>query len=69
MELISLYEGIILVAGLIGVYIKLQNQVEKLKNRLYTLEQNKSEVTDMLKDLAKDIAEIKLLLARKQLDQ
>jgi cell division protein FtsB len=69
MELISLYEGIILVAGLIGVYIKLQNQVEKLKNRLYTLEQNKNEVTDMLKDLAKDIAEIKLLLARKQLDQ
>ena len=69
MELISLYEGIILVAGLIGVYIKLQNQVEKLKNRLYTLEQSRNEVTDMLKDLAKDIAEIKLLLARKQLDQ
>jgi cell division protein FtsB len=69
MELISLYEGIILVAGLIGVYIKLQNEVEKLKNRLYTLEQSRNEVTDMLKDLAKDIAEIKLLLARKQLDQ
>ena len=68
MELISLYEGIILVAGLIGVYIKLQNEVEKLKNRLYTLEQSRNEVTDMLKDLAKDIAEIKLLLARKQLD-
>ena len=67
--MISIYEGIILVGALVGVYIKLQNEVNKLKNRTYVLEQNRNEVTDMLKNLSKDIAEIKLLLARKQIDQ
>lgn len=68
-EMISMYEGIILAGALVGVYIKLQTEVNKIKSRVYVLEQNKNEVTDMLKDLAKDIAEIKLLLARKQIDQ
>ena len=68
-EMISIYEGIILAGALVGVYIKLQTEVNKLKSRVYVLEQNKNDVTDMLKDLAKDIAEIKLLLARKQIDQ
>lgn len=68
-EMISIYEGIILIGALVGVYIKLQNEVNKLKNRTYVLEQNRNEVTDMLKNLSKDIAEIKLLLARKQIDQ
>ena len=68
-EMISIYEGIILAGALVGVYIKLQTEVNKLKSRVYVLEQNKNEVTDMLKELAKDIAEIKLLLARKQIDQ
>lgn len=67
--MISIYEGIILIGALVGVYIKLQNEVNKLKNRTYVLEQNRNEVTDMLKNLSKDIAEIKLLLARKQIDQ
>ena len=67
--MISIYEGIILAGALVGVYIKLQTEVNKLKSRAYVLEQNKNEVTDMLKELAKDIAEIKLLLARKQIDQ
>ena len=67
--MISIYEGIILLAGLVGVYVKLQNEIGKLKNRVYVLEQSKSEVTDMLKKLSDDIQEIKLLLARKQIDQ
>ena len=69
MDMISIYEGIVLLAGLVGVYVKLQNEVGKLKNRVYVLEQSKSEVTDMLKKLSDDIQEIKLLLARKQIDQ
>jgi prefoldin subunit 5 len=69
MEMVSIYEGIILLAGLIGVYIKMQNEVAKLKNRIYTLEESKSEVTDMLKQLQQDLQEIKLLLARKQIDR
>ncbi len=67
-NIISIYEDIILLAGLIGLYVKMQNELAKLKNRVYTLEQNNSEVSDMLKQLASDIQEIKLLLARKQID-
>ena len=67
-NIISIYEGIILLAALIGLYIKMQNELAKLKNRVYTLEQNNSEVSDMLKQLASDLQEIKLLLARKQID-
>lgn len=67
-NIISIYEGIILLAALIGLYVKMQNELAKLKNRVYTLEQNNSEVSDMLKQLASDLQEIKLLLARKQID-
>ena len=67
-EMISLYEGVLLLAGLVGVYIRMNNEVSKLKNRVYTLEQSKNDVTDMLKELSEDIQEIKLLLARKQID-
>jgi len=66
--MISLYEGVLLLAGIVSVYIKMNNEVSKLKNRVYTLEQSKNEVTDMLKELSEDIQEIKLLLARKQID-
>ena len=68
-EMISIYEGIILTGALVGVYVKLQSEMGKLKSRVHVLEQSKSEVTDMLKKLAEDISEIKLLLARKQIDK
>ena len=68
MDIIGIYEIVILSAGIVGVDIIINNEVSKLKNRVYTLEQNKHEVTDMLKQLQVDIQEIKLLLARKQID-
>jgi len=69
MEMVSIYEGIVLLAGLIGVYLKMNNEVSKLKNRVYTLEESRSEVTELLKQLQQDLQEIKILLARKQIDQ
>lgn len=68
MDMLGIYEIIILSAGIVGVYIRINNEVQKIKNRVYTLEQSKDEVTDMLKELSEDIQEIKLLLARKQID-
>ena len=68
MELVSLFEGVVLVSSLVGIYVKMQNELTKVKNRIYTLEQSRSEVTEVLKKLAEDITEIKLLLARKQID-
>ena len=52
---LSLYQAIVLAGGLVGVYVKLTTEVGKLKSRIMFLEKL-------------DIAEIKLLLARKQLD-
>lgn len=69
MEALSIYEAIIVIGSLVGVYIKLNNDLQKLKNRVYTLEQTKDEVKEMLKDLQEDLAEIKLLLARKQISE
>lgn len=69
MEMVSVYEGIILFAALIGVYLKMNNEVYKLRNRVYTLEESRGEVTELLKQLQVDLQEIKLLLARKQIDQ
>lgn len=68
-EMISLYEGIVLLAGIVGVYIRMGNEVGKLKSRVYTLEQSRSEVTELLKQLQQGLQEIKILLARKQIDQ
>ena len=67
-SMIGIYEIVLLSAGIVGVYVRINNEVSKLKNRVYTLEQSKHEVTDMLKELSEDIQEIKLLLARKQID-
>jgi hypothetical protein len=69
LEMISIYEGIILLGALIGVYVKMTSEIGKLKNRTYSLEQSKDEVKDLLTQLGKDIADIKLLLARKQIDR
>jgi len=66
--MISLYEGVVLLGGLIGVYVKMNSEIGKLKSSTHVLEQSKDEVKDLLTKLTEDIAEIKLLLARKQID-
>ena len=69
LEMISIYEGIILLGALIGVYVKMTSEIGKLKSRTHSLEQSKDEVKELLTQLSKDIADIKLLLARKQIDR
>lgn len=64
----SLYEIIAVTGALIGIYVKLQTDLAKVKTRIYLLEQSKDEVRDLLKEMITDIHEIKLLLARKQID-
>ena len=58
-----------MVAGaLVGVWIKHQNDYAALKSRVKTLELKNDKIDQLLQQLAEDIAEIKLLLARKQID-
>ena len=66
--MMTIYEILALSGALIGVYVKLQNDMTKVKNRVYVLAQSKDEVKDLIKEVMNDIHEIKLLLARKQID-
>jgi hypothetical protein len=65
---LTIYQFIVLAGGLIGTWIKHQNDYAVLKSRVKSLELKNDEITAMLKKLAEDVAEIKLLLARKQID-
>lgn len=68
LENITHFEFLMVAGALVGVWIKHQNDYASLKSRVKTLELKNDEITGMLKKLAEDIAEIKLLLARKQID-
>jgi len=68
MEEIYLFELLAVAAGIVGVWIKHQNDYAALKSRVKSLELKDDENNVILKQLAADIAEIKLILARKQLD-
>lgn len=68
MEYFTHFEFLMVAGAIVGVWIKHQNDYASLKSRVKTLELRNDEITGMLKQLAEDIAEIKLLLARKQID-
>jgi len=63
MELIGI--AISCFVGVLGTWIKLTNEVTKIKARLYSLEKQEGEVKEMLKELCTGMQEIKLLLAEK----
>jgi len=63
------YELILLAVGLVGVYVKLHGEVTKLTSRVYSLENGNKKIERSLEQLASDLAEIKLLLARNQMDK
>ena len=69
MDTTVVYEFIAVAAALIGTHVKMNIEMTKMKSRIFVLEQNNNEVTKMLQKLHEDLGEIKLLLARKQLDQ
>lgn len=67
-ENISHFEFLMVAGALVGVWIKHQNDYAALKSRVKTLELKNDKIDALLQQLAEDIAEIKLLLARKQID-
>lgn len=68
MDNISHFEFLLVASSLIGVWIKHQSDYATLKSRVKAMELRNDEISLMLKKLAEDVAEIKLLLARKQID-
>jgi hypothetical protein len=68
MQEVYLFELLAVAAGIVGVWIKHQNDYAALKSRVKTLELKNDKIDSILQQLAEDIAEIKLILARKQID-
>lgn len=63
MDTLTLFEMLTLAAALVGVYVKLTQEVGKLKSRIISLEKTEGEVKTMLNELLAAVQEIKILLA------
>ena len=66
---ISVYQLIMLVAGLVGVYVKLNIDMSKLSLRLDIHERQTVVLQNSIDKLIKDVQEIKILLARNRIDE
>jgi uncharacterized membrane protein YqgA involved in biofilm formation len=67
-DTLTIFEILTLAGALIGVYFKLNTEVQKLQGRVRQLEKNETLTQEKLEALLRGVNEIKLLLARKQLD-
>jgi len=65
MDNLSTFELLTLAISIIGVYVKLTQEVGKLKSRVIALEKTETEVKSLLGELLNNVQEIKLLLAEK----
>ncbi len=63
MDTMTLFEILTLAAALVGVYVKLTQELAKLKSRIISLEKTEGEVKTMLNELLVAVQEIKILLA------
>ena len=64
MDTLDAFEIISIAAGLVGVYVKLTQELHKLKSRVIALEKTETEVKRMLTELLSSVQEIKILLAQ-----
>ena len=63
MDTMTLFEILTLAAALVGVYVKLTQELATLKSRIISLEKTEGEVKAMLNELLTAVQEIKILLA------
>jgi hypothetical protein len=64
----SLYQIILLAAGVVGVYVKLSVDISKLALRLDIHERQTVKIQESIDRLLKDVQEIKVLLAKNGVD-
>jgi len=65
-ELISVAVGA--VSGIIATYVKMENELTKIKSRLISLEKQETRVQQSLDVLLDGVNEIKILLAKKGIE-
>jgi outer membrane murein-binding lipoprotein Lpp len=67
-QYLSHFEFLVVAGTLIGGWIKFQADYNRLSSRVYALEADNKEFKDDVKQLLKDIQEIKLLLAKNKVE-
>jgi len=65
---LSHFEFLVVAGSLIGAWIKFQSDYSRLSSRVRTLETDNKEFKDDVKQLLKDIQEIKILLAKNKME-
>ena len=65
---VSTFEALVLAGSVVGVYMRVSSDLGKLKSRVIALEREKGKVEHMLSKVIDEIQEIKILLARKNID-
>ena len=65
-ELVSVAIGAL--SGILATYVKMQNELVKIKSRVHSLEKQETKVQMTLDVLVEGINEIKLLLAKKGIE-
>ena len=63
MELIAV--AVTAFTGILGTWVRMTNDVTKIKARIHSLEKQEGEVKTLLKELCEGMHDIKLLLAEK----
>lgn len=63
MELIAV--AVTAFTGILGTWVRMTNDVTKIKARIFSLEKQEGEVKALLKELCEGMHDIKLLLAEK----
>jgi len=68
LDTLSHFEFLTVAGALIGVWIKFQSDFGRLSARVHALETDNREFKDDVKQLLKDIQEIKILLAKNKME-
>lgn len=67
MDTLTQFELLIIAGSLIGIWIKHQSDYSSLKGRVIALETDNSEMKEDIKLLLKEVQEVKILLAKNQM--
>lgn len=67
MDSITQFELILIAGSIIGTWIKFQSDYSSLKTRVISLETDNSEMKEDIKQLLKEVQEVKILLAKNQM--
>ncbi len=67
-EYLSHFEFLVVAGSIVGAWLKFQADYNKLSARVHALEADNKEFKDDVKQLLKDIQEIKILLAKNKME-